>query len=374
MLKKITILTVLFAIVFSSVNFVYAQESKGSVFKARVIEVVEEAEKESENGDLFIQQNLKLEGLQGRFKNREFVVENISDLQVVDSNIYKVNDKVIVSYSAEGESEKYYIIEYQRQNKLLILFLIFAVLLIIIGRIKGLRALITLVLTFVIILYGILPLIIHGYNPILVAMVGGVVILALIIYLTEGFNRKSHIAVLSIFISLLVTAGLAILFTYITKLTGMVDEEAMFLTGMTVNPIDFRGLLLAGIIIGTLGVLDDVVISQIVIVEELRKTNSGLNLHKVFQSSFKVGISHISSMANTLFLAYAGASLPLLLLFILSKENFLSGFMVINNEAIATEIVRTLVGSIGLILAVPISTFLATLFSKETTTQKKLLK
>jgi len=142
----------------------------------------------------------------------------------------------------------------------------------------------------------------------------------------------------------------------------MANEETMFLLGLGEETINFQGLLLAGIIIGTLGVLDDMVISQVAAVEQIKLANPELSKKEVFKKSYKIGVSHISSMTNTLFLAYAGAALPLLLLFSVKQEPFLTFNQVINNEMIATEIVRTLAGSIGLVLAVPVATVLAVHF------------
>jgi len=154
---------------------------------------------------------------------------------------------------------------------------------------------------------------------------------------------------------IVVISKIFIQFAYLTGLSG---EDAISLISLGGNLVNFQGLLLAGVIIGALGVLDDVVISQIVTVEKLIETDSTQSKKTVFKKAYEVGTSHISSMTNTLFLAYAGASLPLLLFFVSGESAFSSWGQVVNNEQIATEIVRTLAGSIGLILAVPISTWI----------------
>ena len=144
----------------------------------------------------------------------------------------------------------------------------------------------------------------------------------------------------------------------------MAQEEVMFLIGFGKTMINFKGLLLAGIIISTLGILDDVVVSQIVSVEEIKRANPKLSNVVVYRKTMKIGVSHMSSMINTLFLVYAGASLPLLLLFTIHQAPFLNFNQIINNEMLATEIVRTICGSIGIVLSIPISTFLASYFLK----------
>ncbi|NTU99009.1 YibE/F family protein, partial [Candidatus Falkowbacteria bacterium] len=228
-----------------------------------------------------------------------------------------------------------------------------------VGGFKGLRSLLSLVLSFFVIMDFIIPKILAGSDPVLITVAGSFFILIFIIYLTEGFNRLAHISVLSIFLSLLTTVLLSWFFVDITKLSGLATEDASFLIGLGNGDISFQGLLMAGIIIGALGVLDDVVISQVAAVSELYITDSTLSRWDLFSRAYKVGVSHISSMTNTLFLAYAGASITLLILFSSGQSGFSSWGQAVNNEMIATEIVRTLAGSIGLILAVPISTYLA---------------
>ena len=163
---------------------------------------------------------------------------------------------------------------------------------------------------------------------------------------------------------MIIVAVLSIIFTNIAKLTGLAQEETMFLIGFGFSVINFKGLLLAGILISVLGVLDDIVISQVESVRQIKSVNQNLNKKEVYDKAIKIGISHMSSMTNTLFLVYAGASLPLLLLFSIKQEPFLSFNQIVNNEIIAIEIIRALIGSIGLILAVPIATFLAAWFLK----------
>jgi uncharacterized membrane protein len=216
-----------------------------------------------------------------------------------------------------------------------------------------------LTLTFFVIIAFIIPKILAGGSPIGITLLGSLFILFVVIYLTEGINTGSQIAVVSILFSLAVTIFISWFFVGLTKLSGFASEEMAYLVELGVFTLNFRGLLLAGIIIGTLGVLDDIVISQVTAVEEILNANKHQSRKEVFKRAFKIGVSHLSSMTNTLFLAYSGASMSLLILFVSGKSAFSEWNQVINNEAIATEIVRTLTGSIGLILAVPISTVIA---------------
>jgi len=355
-LKHLLILILLFLPI-----TVLAQNSQtNTVFKAKVVEIIKEETVTMPDNSLVRQQNIKLVGLEGEFKGVEIIFEGIGGFDVVKKNIYHVGDKVQVLESLDHLNTKnYYIVDYARGQSLLLLLIVFLISLLVIGKWKGFRSIIALVGTFFVIVKYLIPQILAGANPITTTLLGAFAILLLIIYVTEGFEKKAHIAVVSILFNLLLTIFLSWLFVWLAKLSGLSSEESSFLIGVGENTINFQGLLLASIIIGTLGVLDDVVISQIATVEQLIEANRLLSAKEVFKKAYTVGISHISSMANTLFLAYAGVSMPLLILFASGKSAFSSWGQLIQNEQIATEIVRTLSGTVGLILAVPISTALA---------------
>jgi len=341
---------------------VLAQDNSETVFQAQVIEILEHQEVNRDNGSVSVQQKIKLKGLDGEWKNKEIIFDG-TDYDVISSPEYKVGNKVLVNYSQDyNGNDVFYIIDFVRQYTLYWLAFLFAMVVMVVGRLKGLRALIVLVLTFLIILKFIIPQILAGNNPLLISIIGSLLILVLAIYITEGLKRNSTIAIFSIFISLVITGLLSVWFTAITKLTGYASEESMYLSGLAGGNINIKGLLLAGIIIGALGVLDDVAVSQVVLVQELKIANPKFSNRQIYSQAMRVGVAHLSSMVNTLFLAYAGASLPLLILFS-AKESVLLNFnQVINSEIIATEVVRTLTGSIGLVLAVPIATLLAVQF------------
>jgi len=317
-------------------------------FKALVTEVIESNE---------VGQKLRLVGLGGDWEGKDFVYDG-TVVEVISRSEYKTGDRVWVNHQQNSDGQDvFYVTDFVRTGVLNWLWLLFVAVVILVGRFKGFRALVTLALSFLIILRFIIPLILAGGNPLLVSIVGCIFILILAIYVTEGFNRRAHLALFSTVIALIITGILSLIFTALAKLSGFVSEDTMFLTGLGDGNINLRGLFLAGIIIGTLGVLDDVVISQIVLVEELKKAGaSGRDLYK---KAMRVGISHLSSMINTLFLAYAGVSLPLLILFSANEGLHTNLSQALSSEMIASEIIRTLVGSIGLVLSVPISTGLA---------------
>ncbi len=333
---------------------------QSEIFEARVVEVLRVEEKNRENGSKFEQQNLKLQGLEGDWLNKEVVYNGISEIEVANANYYQVGDKVLVDRQTdELGQDTFYVTDFVRSGYLYFLFAIFIIIVLAVGRAKGFKALLSLLLSFVVIIEFILPQILNGGDPFLVSLIGGLIILGIIIYLTEGFKLKSHIAVLSVLVSLSITLLLSIIFTTLAKLSGLAQEEAAFLIGIGGVDINFRGLLLAGFIIGAIGVLDDIIVGQVEAVEQIRLANPALSVKKVFTMAYEVGNTHIGAIVNTLFLTYAGAALPLLLLFILNQDSGVTFGRLINTEIVSTEIVRALVGSIGVILSMPIATWLA---------------
>jgi uncharacterized membrane protein len=228
-----------------------------------------------------------------------------------------------------------------------------------VGRFKGVRSIISLAVTFFIIIKYIVPQILDGADPVIVTVIGSIAILLSIIYLTEGFNMKSNIATISIMASLMFVIFLSWFLVNIARLSGLSNEEAGFIVTLGVRTLNLQGILLAGIIIGTLGALDDIVISQVVTVQEITAADPYQTKAQILKKAFNVGVSHISAMTNTLFLAYSGAALPLLILFVSGQSSFKSWDTAMNNEMIATEIIRTLAGTTGIILSVPIATFVS---------------
>lgn len=326
-------------LLFTFVPFSNAQE----VIRGQVREILEERD------DPFYQNlNIKLD------IGQDIQVEN-SSLETGKLLEFKKGDRVLLQKLQIGDVEKYIITDYYRANFLIFLFIIFAALAILVGKKYGFYSILAMSFSFLVIFKFILPQITTGRNPFFITILASVLIIPVTFYLSHGFNKKTHVAVISTFITLIITSLLAVISVNVAHLTGYSSDEAMFLQ-IGNQSINMRGILLAGIIIGFLGVLDDVTVSQSSIVSQLKSTNKNLSTLELYNSAIKVGRDHISSMINTLVLVYAGASLPLLLLFINNPQPF---GQVISVELIADEIVRTLVGSIGLILAVPLTTFIA---------------
>lgn len=245
--------------------------------------------------------------------------------------------------------------DFERRSPMLWLAIAFVVLVVAFGRLRGALSLVGLAASLGLVVLFIVPAILDGSPPLLVAVVGSMAVMLLTIPLAHGLGPKSLAAALGTAVSLLLVAGLAYLFTELTSLTGLTSEE---LTLLEVNDVivSFEGLLLAGMVIGALGVLDDVTVSQASTVVALRAANPRLGFSELYRRANDVGRDHVSATVNTLVLAYVGASLPVLLIFASGQLGIVEA---LNVELVAKEIVATLVGSIGLIAAVPITTALA---------------
>jgi uncharacterized membrane protein len=277
-----------------------------------------------------------------------------------DDYLLKVGDKVMVSISKTPENVvNAYFVDFVRTTPILWLTGIFAVAIILLSGRKGVGALLSMIFSLYVIINYIIPHILIGEDPLLVSITGSIILLGVTLYLTYGWNLKTHSSVISMVLVLLLTGTLSALFVVFTKLNGTGDENVMFLMQAMETPINLRGLLLGGMILGALGVLDDLVTTQASSVFELHHVNPSYGFRELYKSAMHIGQDHVAATVNTLFLAYAGASLPMLLLFSLARGDY--GYLV-NYSFIAEEIVRTLVGSLGLIAAVPLTTVIAILF------------
>ena len=251
---------------------------------------------------------------------------------------------------------RYSFADFQRGRPILALTLVFALVVIAVGRLRGLLALVGLAVSLAVVIGFVLPALLDGSSPVGVALTGAAVIALSALYLAHGFTLPTTVALLGTVASLAVTAALGAAFASAARLTGLAEEESINLLAFAPD-FDFRGLLLAAVIIGSLGVLDDVTVTQVSAVSELHRADPDAGFHRLYSSSVRIGRDHIASATNTLVLAYTAAALPLLLIFTQSR---LSLGEVAASEVVAVEIVQTLVGSIGLVLSVPITTALAT--------------
>jgi uncharacterized membrane protein len=280
------------------------------------------------------------------------------ELRDIDFSIpsLEVGDKVVLRYAADAPAPfNYTFWDFQRAPSMWLLAGLFAFVVVVVSRSKGVKALVGLLASLVVVIAFVLPSLLRDNNALAVALCGTTVIAFLVLHLAHGFNTATSIAVLGTLASLTLIALLALVFTELTHLTGLSDESAQVLR-VTADAIDPRGILIAGTVIGALGVLDDITVTQVSVVAELRSLDPTQSTAALYRRAIRVGRDHIASTVNTLVLAYVGASLPLLLLFTQSGQSI---GRVATREVVAQEVVRALVGSIGLVLAVPLTTALA---------------
>jgi uncharacterized membrane protein len=272
------------------------------------------------------------------------------------ANLLRPGDElVLIEQLVDDATFVYFFYEYQRTTPMLVLVAMFAAAVIALGRFQGVRALAGLGVTGMVLIGFLFPALLEGRSPVAAALVAAVVIALVSLYLTHGLNERTTVALLGALAALALTGVLAAVFAAATRLTGFGGEDALYLR-VVADAVDIRGLVLAGIIIGSLGVLDDVTITQASAVWQLHRANPAYGLAQLYRSAVTIGRDHIASAVNTLVLAYAGAALPLLLYYTQLGRS-LSDVAV--REVVAVEIVRTLTGSIGLIAAVPLTTLLA---------------
>lgn len=260
-----------------------------------------------------------------------------------------------VQTSAKTIADRYQYVDHDRTKPLLLLAGIFAIAVVALSRWRGFAALIALAVTAVMLTQFILPAILKGSNPLVVAVVGGTVVMVVALFLTHGINAESSIALSGTIAALGLTVLLGWFFTKLCQLSGLASEGASGAKQFAPN-LDLTGLLVAGMVIGALGVLDDVTVTQAAAVWELSAANPSASRRELIGAGLRIGRTHVASVVNTLVLAYAGAAMPTLIVFAIQG---LPGRYVVSTETVAMEVVRGLVGSLGIIAAVPLTTALA---------------
>ncbi|ABW19588.1 YibE/F family protein [Alkaliphilus oremlandii OhILAs] len=359
-LKKFMLILLAFIMALShgALSYTYAAEEDHTVHqselvKAKVLEV-EYLEVDPDNPIFKESMMVKIEILQGEHKGQTFdVVHHITGTYGYDIYV-EPGDKILatIEMSDEGNLEAY-ISEHLRSPYIYIVIGIFVALILIIGRMKGLKTVITLMLTILLVIKGLLPGLLAGYNPILLTILIAFVITLVTILAVSGINKKSFAAIIGILGGVFVAGLIAYLVGTEIKLTGLSSDEAVMLMYIPQGiAFDFRGLLFAGIIISAIGAIMDVGVSVASAMEEVRNVDPNISTKALIMSGMNVGKDAMGTMANTLILAYTGSSIPMLLLFTAYGEDFTK---IINLDMIATEIIGALAGSIGLVLCIPLT-------------------
>jgi len=336
------------------------QQGGQETMTARVVEVLQTGTIDLGGGATQPYQRLLLHVESGSLAGQGIVVEEGTVNVVSQERLFRPGDRVYLERLTGPDGDRFFISDFVRTGSLLWIVALFMGLVVLVGRGKGLRSLVGTAWSLLVILTFVVPQILAGRDPVVVSIAGSALLLAVSTYLVYGWNPKAHAAVAGMMSSLVLTGLLAALFVRWTRLTGLGAEESGYLVLELGPGVDLRGLVLGGIIIGSLGVLDDICVGQASAIFELVNANRDLSWKDLFRHSLNIGRDHIAAMVNTLLLAYVGASMPLMLVFTIYQESL---WRRINREPIAEEVVRTLVGSMGLVLAVPITGLIASLLA-----------
>jgi uncharacterized membrane protein len=338
------------------------QYDRGKI--TEMVEVPSEFSIAGENGADFFEQYEVTVLLNGSFDGRkEITIPYQIDTRIPTID-FSQGDEVIVTRQENIDGEpNYYLVDHYRLPQISVIAVIFALVVIILTGLRGISALLGLGFSLVVIIGYLIPQILTQENILFTTFMTGLSILGVAIYLAHGFSKRSTVALVGSILTICLSTLFAILSVSFSKLTGLSSEDAFQLqfSGIQTD-FNFTGLLLAGIVIGTLGVLDDICTSQAATIEELSKANPKLTTKQLFQKGMSVGQEHIISLVNTIALAYVSVALPLLLLFAIYDNNPI--WVTLNREVISEELIRTIVGSMSLLLAVPITSILAARYLK----------
>lgn len=347
-----------------SVSTVQAQATAEPEYsRARVVEIMGERELESVDAATGFIQEVRLE----RVDTKEQVVLTVgSEFQplTMTQRLSAGREVILAKQSLGDGSSQYVVADVYRLPILAWLLFGFLALVVIVASWQGLLSIAGMGVSLLVLSGYIVPQILAGGSPMVISLVGGTMIAALTVYLCHGWSRQSHVALGSIVATLIAVTALSYMSVRLAQLVGLGSEEAYFLQFGQTARVNLQGLLLGGIVLGALGILDDITVAQASTIKQLKAVNKKIGVKELYERGLAVGKDHVASLVNTLVLAYAGANLPLFLLFSVNKQ--IPFWVTLNNEIIAEEVVRTLVGSIGLVLAVPISTLLAVVvFSRQ---------
>lgn len=352
----------LFLMPFSSGAQEVHQELQETV-KAKVVEVVKEYERDiMGTGASTTVQELRVKLNEGEKEGKIVDLEN-------DLVVLSVGDDIFVNRMMTIDGSEYFIFkDVERRTPLIFLVLIFVALTIWLSGMQGVRAIVSLGISISAIIFLLIPALLAGYSPALTTLVISGLILSFTLFFTHGFKPRVVITFFGTFGAVLVTCLMAWIWVEWMRFSGFSDDSSVYLNFATGGTLDLTGLLLGSIIIGLLGLLDDVAITQASVVQQLKSANPAFGFKELYARAIKVGRDHVGSLVNTLAFAYVGAALPLILLMSYSEASI---FVIMNQEVIAAEILRIMVGSIGLIMAVPLTTFIASWYFRNKTLREE---
>ncbi len=328
-------------------------------FKAKVLSVVGEGRSNNQGYTSYFQ-TLKVQAEDGPQAGKAFTVEDGKTVQITKDQFVTAGQEIIVDKTTMLNNITYTVYDSYRINNLLIFLVIFCFAVVLIAGLKGFGSLLGMGVSLAVILLYIIPSILKGGDPLTTTLIGSTVIILITTFLAHGISQKTTIALASTLVSIFLTAGLAMLVVDFVNISGIGNEDVSALQIGTTSLINLKGLFLSGLIITTLGALNDITTTQAMTILELKKADPKLKFMALFSKGFSVGKEHIASLVNTLILAYVGSAFAVFIFFVLNPAK-IPYWVILNNEIVVDEVVKILVGSIGLLLSVPIVTFLASL-------------
>lgn len=307
-------------------------------------------------------QKVKLKILTGEYKDEIVEIENMLPKNIAYRIEVEEGDLVVLAMEEIEGERQIYIADFSRNGVLKILVVIFLLLLIIIGKSKGVKSVVTISLTMFLIFKVLIPGILKGYNPLYLSIIIASIITILTIIIVSGFTKKSYAAIIGTIIGVIIAAIVSIIVGNTITITGMMPDEAGMILYLPQNiKFNFNDLLFSGILLGALGAVMDVAMSIASSIQEIHSANNKLTKCELFKSGMSVGHDIMGTMSNTLILAYTGSSIPLLLILNSYGRDFSS---IVNMDIVATEVVRSLAGSIGLVITIPVTAIVTILFIK----------
>ena len=348
------------------------EEPEEEIVHGKVLSIISEENIEIPTSGLPIRQTvqtLEVEVKDGSMKGKVIEVENI----ISEDYLYQIEAEegmnvLLIIFEVDG-NEQVYLYDYQRDNYVYLIVIIFAVLILVIGGFKGLKSLVTLAITLLGIFYIFLPKVLNGGNPILWSILVAIATILITMLIVAGFNKKAVTAIIGTSAGVLFGGSLALIVGKLANLTGLSMAESQMLMYIPQGTeFDFQGLLFESIILGTLGAVMDVSISIASAIKEVHDANPNLSVKELLVSGMNIGKDIMGTMSNTLILAYVGTSLPLLLLLMAYNTPMID---ILNQDIIVTEIVRSFVGTIGLIIAIPVTALVGAIFISGSPTNKE---
>ena len=380
----ITLIVLTFTLLFCLYSKIYADELSSDkdirehyskamedtnyiIFKAKVLEIEYDDTAEKRNVSLEADiryQHLKIEILDGSHKGETMTIRHTIERIMPGYYIFKAGDKLLIRATEDnGKIETVKIQEKVRDTQVYLIVGLFVALLIIIGGIKGLKTLVSLVIAVVMIFFGYIPLIIKGVNPILASLGISIPVVIITLIIISGKNIKTFVAIIGTSLGVIISGILAFIFGNFAHLTGLADDSSISLAYIPqFRNLDYKGILFGTILIGAIGAIMDVAISIASALYEINDLDKNISKKNMIISGMNIGKDMMGSMSNTLILAYVGTTLHLIILFIVYRIRFTE---IINLDSIATEIIRAMAGSIGLIITIPVTVVIGTAIYKK---------